>query len=49
MNTVPKAILSFSKRSEKIVFPKKVALENDLSCIMKKGGTCFSRKYDFIL
>ena len=36
----------FFKCSEKIVFPKKIALEYDLSSTIKKGGISFSRKYD---
>ena len=34
------------KCSEKMVFPKKIALELDLYYIMRKDGISFSRKYD---
>ena len=37
----------FFKCTEKMVFPKKIALEYDLSDIMRKDGMSFSRKYDF--
>ena len=37
----------FFKCSEKIVFPKKIALEYDLSCIIRKDGISDSRKYVF--
>ena len=37
----------FSKCSEKIVFPKKLHLEYDLSYIMRKDGISFFRKYIF--
>ena len=36
----------FCKCSEKIVFPKKNALEYDFSCTIKKYGISFSQKYD---
>ena len=40
----------FFKCSEKMVFPKKIALEYDLSCyIIWKDDISFSRKYDLIL
>ena len=39
----------FFKFSEKMVFPKKIALEYDLSCIIWKDDISFSRKYDLIL
>ena len=45
-NTVRKTIFSFSRRPEKMVFPKKIALEYDLSCIIGKDDISFSRKYD---
>ena len=35
----------FSKDS----LTKKIALEYDLSCIIRKDGISFSRKYDFFL
>ena len=39
----------FLKCSEKMVFPKKIALENDFSCyIIWKDDISFSRKYDLI-
>ena len=41
---------TFFKCSEKMVFPKKMALEYDLSCIMRKDGMIFfygrKMKYD---
>ena len=36
----------FFKCPEKMVFPKKIALEYDLSCGIWKDGISFSRKYD---
>ena len=36
----------FFKCSKKVVFPKNIALEYDLSCIFRKNGISFSRKYD---
>ena len=40
----------FFKCPEKMVFPKKMALEHDLSCyIIWKDDISFSRKYDLIL
>ena len=36
----------FFKYSEKMAFPKKIALEYDLSYIMRKDGISFSQKYD---
>ena len=40
----------FFKCSEKMVFPKKIALEHDLSsCIIWKDDISFSRKYNPIL
>ena len=45
-NTVRKTKISFSRRPEKMVFPKKTALEYDLSFITGKDDTSFSRKYD---
>ena len=47
--TARKTIFPFSKCSEKMVFPKKNALECDLSCIIRKNDTPFSRKFDHIL
>ena len=38
-----KTIFSFSKSSEKMVFPKKIALEYDLSCIIWKDGAFFTQ------
>ena len=46
--TERKIIFSFSRRSEKMVCPKKVALEYDLSSIIEKDNISFSRKYDVI-
>ena len=48
-NTVRKTIFSYSKCSEKMIFPKKAALVYDLSCIIRKDDITFSRKYDLIL
>ena len=39
----------FCKCSEKMVFPKKIGLKYELSCIIKKDDISFSRKYDPIL
>ena len=44
--TARKTIFSFSRRPEKMVFPKKIALEYDISCIIGKDDISFSRKYD---
>ena len=44
-----KTIVSFSRRPEKMVFPKKNALEYDLSCIIGKDHVSLSRKYDLNL
>ena len=44
-----KTIFSFSKSSEKMVFPKKIALDIDLSCIIWKDGAFFTQKYLFSL
>ena len=49
MHTARKTIFSFSKCSEKMVFQKKIALEYDLSRIVKKDDISFPRKYDLIL
>ena len=49
VNTARKTIFSFSKCSEKIVFLKEIALEYNLSCIVRKDDISFSRKYDLIL
>ena len=35
--------------SGKMAFPKKIVLEYDLSCIIRKDDISFSRKYDLIL
>ena len=48
-NTARKTIFSFSKCSEKMIFQKKIALEYDLSCIIKKDGIPFPQRYDFIV
>ena len=45
-NTARKTIFSFSTRPEKMVFPKKIALEYDLSRIIGKDHVFLSRKYD---
>ena len=42
-NTARKTIFSFSKCFENMVFPKKIALEYDLSCIIRKDDISFSR------
>ena len=47
--TARKTIFSISKCSEKMVFQKKVALEYDLSRIVKKDDNSVPRKYDLIL
>ena len=39
-----KTIFSFYKYSEKMVFPKKIALEYDLFPIIRKDNISFSRK-----
>ena len=44
--TALKTIFSFSRRPEKMVFPKKIALEYDISCVIEKDDFSFSRKYD---
>ena len=36
----------FFKCSKKVLFPKNIALEYDLSCIIRKDGISFYRKYD---
>ena len=46
--TAPKTTFSFSKYSENMVFPKKIALEK-ISCIVRKGDISFPRKYQIIL
>ena len=46
-DTARKTIFSFSRRPEKIVFPKKMTQEYDLSCIIGKDDISFSRKCDF--
>ena len=40
--------ISLSKYSEKMIFPKKIALECDLSSIIRKDDISFPRKYDII-
>ena len=47
--TARKTIFSFSRRPEKMVFPKKITLEYDLFCIIGKDDISFSRKYDLTL
>ena len=44
-----KTIFSFSRRPEKMVFPKKMTLEYDLSRIIGKDHVPLSRKYDLNL
>ena len=44
-----KTMFSFSKCSKKMVLPKKIPLEYDLSCIIRKYDICFSRKYHLTL
>ena len=39
----------FCKFFEKVILPKKIAMEYNLSCIIRKGDISFSRKYDLIL
>ena len=39
----------FSKCSEKMVFPKKIPLENYISCIIRKGDISLSQKHDLVL
>ena len=41
--------ISLSKYSEKMIFSKKIALEYDLPCIIRKDDISFLRKYDIIL
>ena len=48
-NTARKIKFSFCKCSEKIVFPKKITLEYDLSCITRKDDIPPPRNYDVIL
>ena len=43
-----KIIFSFTRRPEKMVFPKKFALEYDLSSIIEKDNISFTRKYGVI-
>ena len=45
-NTARKTIFSFSTSPEKVVFPKKIALEYDLCRIIGKDHVSLSRKYD---
>ena len=47
--TAWKTTFSFSRRPEKMVFPKKIALEYDLSRIIGKDHVSLSRKYDLNL
>ena len=46
VDTARKTIFSFSRRPEKMVFPKKIALEYDLSRIIGKDHVSLSRKYN---
>ena len=39
----------FPKCSEKMTFPKKIALKYNLSCIIRKDDIYFSPKYDLIV
>ena len=47
--TARKTRIYFSNCFEKMVFPIKIGLEYDLSCIIRKDDIPFSRKYDLIL
>ena len=40
-SAVRKTVFSFSRSSEEMVFPKKIALEYDLSCIIRKNDISF--------
>ena len=44
-----KTIFSFSKCSEKMIFPKKIAVEYDFCYIIRKDDISFHLKYDIIL
>ena len=44
--TARKTIFSFSRRPDEMVFPKKIGLEFNLSCIIRNDYFSFSRKYD---
>ena len=46
VDTARKTIFSFFRRPEKMVFPKKIALEYDLSRIIGKDHVSLSRKYN---
>ena len=48
-DTARRTIFSFSKCFEKIITPKNVALEYDISCIIRKNDISSPRKYDIIL
>ena len=39
----------FFKCSKKVVLPKKIILEYDLSCTIRKDSISFSRKHDIFL
>ena len=47
--TARKTKFSFSKCSEKMIFPKKPALEYDLSCFIRKDDISLPKKYHIIL
>ena len=47
--TLDEKTFSFSKYSEKMIFPKKIALEYDFSCIIRKNDISFPQKDDIIL
>lgn len=47
--TVRKTIFSFSKRFEKMVFPKKIGPEHGLSRIIRKDDISFSQKHIFYI
>ena len=44
--TARKTIFSFAGHLEKMVFPKKIALEYHLSCTIEKDDISFSQKYE---
>ena len=48
-DTARKTKIYFPKCSKKMLFPKKIALEDDFSCIIRKDDISLSRKYDLIL
>ena len=45
ITTALKTLFSFSKYSETVVFPKKIAQEYDLFCIIRKDGNSFFQEY----